>query len=501
MMKNSNDKIANDLANLIDITVEVQHISPDDIIICGIMHRDDQKVHTTNKLLSSMCIRKGCKFLVPDFKRHHYRDNVHLDSSGMELWLSQIAIHCSQILGVAYIQPTQSQNDEESASHTVLFNGKDHILSNHYPCPIQVDGKTFHSSEQLYQYKMAILGDYSKIAEDILHTRSASHAQRLGGVIQKDRDLGLSVLWEVINIKIEQCQDFRSFLLNTNDKNLIENTRNTFWGRGVNNDGRNMFGKMLMRPSGQILTDADFTARLPTKPTNTPSNWGRKPLHMPMPYQHPQSRQPSQYTSSSYSRPSPRNIAPLDQNPQGDGAQFHHAPQHDGAQFHHAPKRDGAQFHHAPQYDVAQFHHAPQRDVAPLHDLHQALNVMVLNSVMPLNVMVLNSIMPLNVMLLHYMIYIKPLNVMVLNSVMPLNVMVLNSIMPLNMMLLNSIMPRQRDVAPLHDLHQAFQRDGAQFHHAPQRDGAQFHHAPNVMVLNSIMPLNVMVLNSIMPPT
>ena len=192
MMKNSNDKIANDLANLIDITVEVQHISPDDIIICGIMHRDDQKVHTTNKLLSSVCIRKGCKFLVRDFKRHHYRDNVHLDSSGMELWLSQIAIHCSQILGVAYIQPTQSQNDKESASDTVLFNGKDHILSNHYPYPIQVDGKTFHSSEQLYQHKMAILGDYNKIAEDILHTRSASHAQRLGSVIQKDRDLGLS---------------------------------------------------------------------------------------------------------------------------------------------------------------------------------------------------------------------------------------------------------------------------------------------------------------------
>ena len=248
---------------------------------------------------------------------------------------------------------------------------------------------------------MAILGDYNKIAEDILHTRSASHAQRLGSVIQKDRDLGLSVLWEVINIKIQQCQDFRSFLLNTNDKYLIENTRNTFWGHGVNNDGRNMFGKMLMRlrdtfktPSGQMLTDADFPARIPTKPTNTPSNWGRKPLHMPMPSQHPQSRQPSQYTSSSYSRPSPRNIAPLDQTPQGDGAQFHHAPQHDGAQFHHAPqrdvaqfhhapqrdvaqfhhapKRDGAQFHHAPQHDVAQFHHAPQRDVAPLHDLYQA---------------------------------------------------------------------------------------------------------------------------------
>ena len=147
----------------------------------------------------------------------------------MELWLSQIAIHCSQILGVAYIQPTQSQNDKESVSDTVLFNGKDHILSNNYPCTIQVDGKTFHSSEQLYQYKMAILGDNSKIAEDILHTRSASHAYRLGSVIQKDRDLGLSVLWEVINIKIQQCKDFRYFLLNTNDKYLIENTRNTFW--------------------------------------------------------------------------------------------------------------------------------------------------------------------------------------------------------------------------------------------------------------------------------
>ena len=281
----------------------------------------------------------------------------------------------------------------------------------------------------------------------------------------------------VINIKIQQCQDFRSFLLNTNDKYLIENTRNTFWGCGVNNDGRNMFGKMVMRlrdtfktPSGQILTDADFPARIPTKPTNTPSNWGRKPLHMPMPSQHPQSQQLSQYTSSSYSRPSPRNIAPLDQTPQGDGAQFHHAPQHDGAQFHHATKRDGApihDLHHAPQRDGAQFHHVPQRDVAQFHHTPNVMLLHYMIYIMPLNVMVLNSIMPPNVMLLHYMIYI-----------MPLKVMVLNSIMPLNVMMLNSIMPPQRDVAPLHDLHHAPQRDGAQFHHAPQRDVAQFHHAP-----------------------
>ena len=142
-------------------------------------------------------------------------------------------------------------------------------------------------------------------------------------------------------------------------------------------------------PSGQIVTDADFPARVPTKPTNTLSNWGSKPPHMPMPSPHPQWRQPSQYTSSSYSRPSPRNIAPLDQTPQGDGAQFHHAPQRDGAQFHHARHRDGAQF-------------------------HRALNVMVLNSIVPLNMMVHNSIAPLNVMLLHYMIYIKPLYVTVL---------------------------------------------------------------------------------------
>jgi predicted NAD-dependent protein-ADP-ribosyltransferase YbiA (DUF1768 family) len=51
---------------------------------------------------------------------------------------------------------------------------------------------------------------------------------------------------EIIRAKYSQCQAFRQELAATDRKVLIEDTCNSFWGRGRDGAGRNMLGVVLM---------------------------------------------------------------------------------------------------------------------------------------------------------------------------------------------------------------------------------------------------------------
>ena len=57
---------------------------------------------------------------------------------------------------------------------------------------------------------------------------------------------------EILEAKAQQCPLFRSRLLRTGDKNLVEDTNNEFWARGPYGDGQNQLGTLLMRPRQKV---------------------------------------------------------------------------------------------------------------------------------------------------------------------------------------------------------------------------------------------------------
>ena len=66
------------------------------------------------------------------------------------------------------------------------FQGKNHVMSNMYPCKIQTGNKTFHGTEQAYHYRCACdLGDW-KAQNTIENSRDGVEAKRGGKLISKE---------------------------------------------------------------------------------------------------------------------------------------------------------------------------------------------------------------------------------------------------------------------------------------------------------------------------
>ena len=47
---------------------------------------------------------------------------------------------------------------------------------------------------------------------------------------------------KLVLLKKEKCKEYRDFLLSSTTAILVENTYHNFWGKGVNDKGKNMLG-------------------------------------------------------------------------------------------------------------------------------------------------------------------------------------------------------------------------------------------------------------------
>jgi len=94
------EDISKNVENLIDTTVKTQKINPWNIIITGMMYKQqDPKVVKTNKLIENICVRKGCKWIQPIMGANLFRDNVHLNDTGLQAWCGQVDMAVAPLLG------------------------------------------------------------------------------------------------------------------------------------------------------------------------------------------------------------------------------------------------------------------------------------------------------------------------------------------------------------------------------------------------------------------
>lgn len=97
-----------------------------------------------------------------------------------------------------------------------------------------------------------------KILEALKETRSAHDAMKLAyankGKYRNDwNDVRLSVMREILRAKVAQHPYVKKKLLESGNKELIENSwRDAFWGWGPNRDGENQLGKLWMEVRAEI---------------------------------------------------------------------------------------------------------------------------------------------------------------------------------------------------------------------------------------------------------
>lgn len=155
-------------------------------------------------------------------------------------------------------------NAPDTETRVYFYGPEFYVLSNFAAFNVYYRGHDFDTSEQAYHWaKFALDGPVPVVCNriddgyrlhlirgEILQARSAHDAFKLAEKYAAVRRHDWSavrviVMGDILRRKAEQHEYVRRKLLETGDRELIEDSwRDHFWGWGPNKDGMNMLGKL-----------------------------------------------------------------------------------------------------------------------------------------------------------------------------------------------------------------------------------------------------------------
>ena len=169
----------------------------------------------------------------------------------------------------------------EAEQPTVHFFSRG-ILSNFDPCPVTYQGINFKTSEHAFQWSACVEVLRDDLAEEVIMAKSPHDAKKIASSIQSDHTnwhkIKYGVMEKVLRAKIECSDEFRSELLSTDDKLLIEAREDLWWGSGLSyrmttttnpkyHPGHSWLGEILMKIRGDLISDNDTNKQeLSSKP-------------------------------------------------------------------------------------------------------------------------------------------------------------------------------------------------------------------------------------------
>ena len=168
----------------------------------------------------------------------------------------------------------------------VPFKGYQHVLSNHYPCQLNVYEKHFRSLEHAYFRRMSTEFGKHDLATEIQNIAHAGKAKKLSKQIADDQEKlkwerdNVNIMKELLEIKAKQCIPFHDCLVEHKDHILAEATPSKFWASGLSPfvtencspdfwPGQNMLGMLLMEITETILQEEN---KHELEPSNTQEN-------------------------------------------------------------------------------------------------------------------------------------------------------------------------------------------------------------------------------------
>ena len=122
---------------------------------------------------------------------------------------------------------------------------------------VEWNGYLFSSVEEAYQ-AASFMGSDEELVEKIKKSHSADEAQRIAYANRDKRredwdDVKISIMEELLRLKIEQNPYVKKKLLQTGDYMIVEDSpKDDFWGWGLNRNGQNNLGKLWMKLRGEL---------------------------------------------------------------------------------------------------------------------------------------------------------------------------------------------------------------------------------------------------------
>ena len=117
---------------------------------------------------------------------------------------------------------------------------------------VEWNGYLYASVEEAYQ-AASFMGSDEELVEKIKKSHSADEAQRIAYANRDKRredwdDFKVSIMEELLRLKIEQNPYVKKKLLQTGDYMIVEDSpKDDFWGWGPNRNGQNNLGKLWMK--------------------------------------------------------------------------------------------------------------------------------------------------------------------------------------------------------------------------------------------------------------
>ena len=177
---------------------------------------------------------------------------MHLTKDGLDNLIKQ----CNNGTLKENLDSVYTDQRYKKVTEKHLFKGHESPLSNFYPVAgLVMDNIRFATSEAAYVYFKARHHNYARKAEAVKRSKTGIHAKRIGDGIVTDsswQQKKIDVMDNIIRAKLEVCPEARKLLIESRDKELVEDTPHAFWGRGTDNNGLNMLGHLWMLQRSRI---------------------------------------------------------------------------------------------------------------------------------------------------------------------------------------------------------------------------------------------------------
>lgn len=131
-------------------------------------------------------------------------------------------------------------------------------LDNFSSFKVEWNGYLYSSLEEAYQ-AASFMGSSEELVEKVKSSHSAHEAQKIA-YENRDKqrsdweDVKISIMEELLRLKIKQNPYVKKKLLETKDYMIVEDSpKDSFWGWGPNRDGVNQLGKLWMKLRDELI--------------------------------------------------------------------------------------------------------------------------------------------------------------------------------------------------------------------------------------------------------
>ena len=211
----------------------------------------DKKGETPDRQNFAGRLRGNARFLASN-----YKDLSPAEAQVIVRALESAADHVEAFFASSAIGPKYTLDNDRQ----VFFYEQDHYYLSNFSAFALVwrGGRVFPTSEHAYQWEK-----FPHLPEVQLEIASAPSAHEAFKIAERngtrkrtdwlDNDERVLTMRDILRAKAAQHEYIRRKLLQTGDRELIENSwRDDFWGWGPNRDGKNMLGRLWMEVRAEL---------------------------------------------------------------------------------------------------------------------------------------------------------------------------------------------------------------------------------------------------------